>query len=237
MVKVKEDLTGRQFGRLIVLYQTEDYVTPQGKHHSRWHCVCECGKECDVIGSQLKNESVKSCGCWQHDFLKKQNKYRIKNNIVYIYFNNCDEYTIVNLDKWNEIPWIKEFCWWKNIGGYAYAKIPSRYRKFFNNKTHIFLHQLICPCENGFEPDHLDRNRLNNLTQNLKPKTRIENSQNRGFDSNNSSGHIGVNWDSTKMQWRSRITVNRKTIELGYFNNMENAIQAYKDAKSKYHIT
>lgn len=31
MVKVKEDLTGRIFGRLTVIKQAEDYVPPNGR--------------------------------------------------------------------------------------------------------------------------------------------------------------------------------------------------------------
>ena len=30
MVKVKEDLTGRRFGRLVIIKQAEDYISPNG---------------------------------------------------------------------------------------------------------------------------------------------------------------------------------------------------------------
>lgn len=35
MVNVKDDLTGRQFGRLTVLSQAEDYIDSKGKHYAR----------------------------------------------------------------------------------------------------------------------------------------------------------------------------------------------------------
>lgn len=36
MVKVKEDLTGRVFGRLTVIKQVDDYIEPKsGKHRSQ----------------------------------------------------------------------------------------------------------------------------------------------------------------------------------------------------------
>lgn len=39
MVKVKEDLTGRVFGRLTVIKQVDDYIEPKsGKHRSQWLC-------------------------------------------------------------------------------------------------------------------------------------------------------------------------------------------------------
>ena len=58
MVKVKEDLTGRVFGRLTVLCQDEDYVSPSGRHYPRWLCECSC-QEHNIIsvgGAELKDK-------------------------------------------------------------------------------------------------------------------------------------------------------------------------------------
>ena len=58
-----KDLTGQTFGMLTVLYRTDDYVTPKGKHETKFHCKCECGNETDVLSSSLRNGRTKSCGC------------------------------------------------------------------------------------------------------------------------------------------------------------------------------
>ncbi len=42
MVKVKESLVGKQFGRLTVIEQVEDYVSPKGKHRAKYSCKCTC---------------------------------------------------------------------------------------------------------------------------------------------------------------------------------------------------
>lgn len=42
MMKPKENLIGRQFGRLTVLRQDEDYISPRGKHAVKWICQCNC---------------------------------------------------------------------------------------------------------------------------------------------------------------------------------------------------
>lgn len=63
MVKVKKDLTGMVFGRLTVLEQVEDYISPQGAHRAMWLCQCECGKTTIVSGNALKRHLTKSCGC------------------------------------------------------------------------------------------------------------------------------------------------------------------------------
>ena len=54
-----KDEVGNRYGKLIVLYRTDDLR--QGE--ARWHCKCDCGRECDVSGIHLRNHSVQSCGC------------------------------------------------------------------------------------------------------------------------------------------------------------------------------
>lgn len=57
------DLTGKRFGRLVVQQRAprESRVKP------RWACVCDCGKETVVFGSQLRSGQTKSCGCLAND--------------------------------------------------------------------------------------------------------------------------------------------------------------------------
>ena len=76
MVNVKDDLTGRQFGRLTVLSQAEDYIDSKGKHYARWLCECSCENKTKLIvmGNQLKRKRTKSCGCIQKEQLIKRNK-------------------------------------------------------------------------------------------------------------------------------------------------------------------
>lgn len=44
---VKNNLVGKHFGKLTVLYDTQK----RKKGHIIWHCKCECGNECDVNGA------------------------------------------------------------------------------------------------------------------------------------------------------------------------------------------
>lgn len=54
-----EDLTGKQFGRwMVISYSGKD------KHGcALWNCKCECGTERPVSGYNLKSGDSKSCGC------------------------------------------------------------------------------------------------------------------------------------------------------------------------------
>lgn len=79
------DLTGKRFNKLTVLNRipTKDGIT-------RWECVCDCGNITNVRGSNLKNGSVKSCGCLIYE---KHNTSHMSHtrlgNIYYDMKNRC----------------------------------------------------------------------------------------------------------------------------------------------------
>jgi hypothetical protein len=62
----KVDLTGKKFGRLIV-------VSEYGRRHGSvtWFCRCECGKEKVIRSSNLLSGSSTSCGCYAAEQRKK----------------------------------------------------------------------------------------------------------------------------------------------------------------------
>ncbi|MCC2248975.1 hypothetical protein JUJ52_03255 [Virgibacillus sp. AGTR] len=65
-----EDLSGRTFNRLSVLYRTSDYVTKSGTAHVQYSCECECGAKCIVRATSLKNGRTASCGCFRKERVK-----------------------------------------------------------------------------------------------------------------------------------------------------------------------
>lgn len=228
--------------RLTVMYQVDDYVNPTtGAHIARWHCKCECENEIDTCGYRLRDKKnpVLSCGCRHIEAMmskcKKHNDYNIIDDIVYIQLSNCDDITTVNIDKWENIDFIREFCWFKDSQGYASAPVPSGMQSKFGKKT-VKLHQLICPCEDGYEPDHRDRNKLNNTTANLMQTTHSLNNHNKDKPKTNTSGVKGVGWHKAANKWIAQITVNDQHIYLGLFANKEDAIKARKDAEIKYGV-
>ncbi len=52
------DLTGQQFGKLIVIGFVKYH-----NHASFWQCHCVCGNETIVRGPDLRGGKTKSCGC------------------------------------------------------------------------------------------------------------------------------------------------------------------------------
>jgi hypothetical protein len=142
---------------------------------------------------------------------------------------------MVNLNKWNEIPYIKELCWHISNKGYVQATIPKKYQDLFNGKCTINLHNLIYPCDENYEIDHSDRNKLNNLAENLSVVTRSINMINTKTSTRNTSGVRGVSWASRDKKWLARINVNKNTIFLGLYSNKEDAIRARLQAERQYY--
>lgn len=57
------DLTGKRFGKFIIIKRGEDSIRPSGKRETVWLCHCDCGKEFNVGVSHLYNNHTQSCGC------------------------------------------------------------------------------------------------------------------------------------------------------------------------------
>ena len=53
------DITGERFNNLVVVKRVENAKGGV----AMWECICDCGNTTIVRGSNLKNGSVKSCGC------------------------------------------------------------------------------------------------------------------------------------------------------------------------------
>jgi len=51
---------------------------------------------------------------------------------------------------------------------------------------------------------------------------------------NNTSGHVGVCWYKNTGQWLSYIMVNRKIKNLGYFDDINEAIKVREEAEITY---
>lgn len=68
------DLTGLKFNYLTVIERVYDDTN---KKIVKWKCICDCGNECIVSGSNLKNGHTKSCGC----FITQANKINAQHRI------------------------------------------------------------------------------------------------------------------------------------------------------------
>lgn len=229
MVKTKENLIGKRFNRLVVLRQVEDYISPKGKHYSKWECQCDCGNITITTMNSLKAGYNQSCGCLQKDKAKiignnnkKYNKYDLSGNYGIGWTTNTDKEFYFDLEDYNKI---KDYCWIENSNGYICSTLYNQ------EKNKIYLHKIITDFE---MVDHKNRNKLDNQKSNLRKATPSENQYNRSIPKNNTSGFIGVFFDKTRGKWIAQIVKNKERIYLGGFENKKDAVKARLQGELKY---
>lgn len=69
------ELTNQKFGRLTVV---EFAMSKNGR--SYWLCKCDCGNEKIVIGKDIVNHNIQSCGCYRKESTSKRNTKHGKTN-------------------------------------------------------------------------------------------------------------------------------------------------------------
>lgn len=237
MVKVHKDLTGMTFGMLTVLRQVEDYISPQGKHTAQWECQCSCKNKTiiKVHQNNLTSGDSTSCGCQRHKKGVFHYNSRIENQ-----YDLTGEYGIGYTQKGEEF-WfdkedydlIKDYCW-----RYTKGYVTSTER---GSKKKILLHRLLMgDIPEGYIVDHKKHpmrgeNIYDNRKSNLEIKTPTQNNMNSHVSTRSSTGVTGVTYDSKVNKWQSRIGFNYKRIHLGWFDNIQDAIDARKEAEKEYY--
>ena len=238
MVKTKVDMTGWNMwehgipdSRLTVIRQVDDYVDSAGEHYAQWlcHCNCENNKEEFVVrGSHIKNGTTLSCGCLNKERLvgrpKKGNKYDLSGDYGIGWTSNTNEELYFDLEDYDKI---KEHTWYSFMDGSTKA-----IGAWDTNKgSRISMHHLL-----GFaEYDHMDRNELNNKKDNLRQCTRTENRINANRRIDNTSGFVGVSYHKADNKWWAKISVNKKEVLVGRYEDKEDAIVARLKAEKQYY--
>lgn len=235
MIKVKKDLTGQRFGRLVVVSQhEEDSVFPSGKRSAKWNCHCDCGNDCVVVGWYLTVGDTNSCGCLQKELAaergskmwKKYNTYNLSGEYGVGYTEDGSEFWF---DK-EDYELIKPYYWFYDDQGYVTTK-PTR-------MSEIKLHRLVMGANDGDVIDHKNHPRrhehkIDNRKCNLRYATDSQNAMNRHTHSNNTSGVKGVGWKKEFQKWCAYICKDYKQIHLGYFDSFDEAVAARKKAEKE----
>lgn len=65
--KKKQDLTGKRFGKLVVLKFSEEETQRRNNSQKYWECQCDCGNIKYTTTRNLKSGLCKSCGCLQKE--------------------------------------------------------------------------------------------------------------------------------------------------------------------------
>lgn len=127
------DLSGKRFGRLLVIERAEPIISSSGKTVQMWRCKCDCGNETVVRHGCLQGGHTTSCGCYHkekfgdinrtHNLSNKSHLYSVwKNMKDRCYREKCKSYKnyggrgISVCDEWRNN--YKAFYDWSIENGY-----------------------------------------------------------------------------------------------------------------------
>lgn len=98
--------------------------------------------------------------------------------------------------------------------------------------SRIYLHRYITKAPDGIQVDHINGDRLDNRSKNLRVCTNKQNNRNKGPQKGK---YKGVHWSKTSKRWVAQITKNYKVRHLGCFMTAEAAALAYNEAAKELH--
>lgn len=215
-----EKIIGQKFGRLTVINELEPKKEKNGSKSRMALCRCECGKTKSVRVASLKSGLSKSCGCLRNERTRagrnlpeKVERVIVVGNIGYIYVSGTDKRMLCDKE---DIDKLCEYCWEILDTGYA--------RSNNQHKPRIRAHRLVLEAKEGEIVDHINRNRLDNRKENLRIVSNRANCLHRELHKENKTGYAGVK--KAKHGYTARGMKNGKSILIGKFDNLEDAIEA-----------
>lgn len=123
-------------------------------------------------------------------------------------------------------------------GKRAGSKMSHGYYRVCINYTAYTGHALAWFYMTGewptYEVDHINMDRADNRFCNLRLANQYQNSNNRGKNRNNTSGHKCVFWHKKAGKWTVTIVVNGEKIYLGLYESLDKAVEVSRAAIHKY---
>ncbi len=200
----KQVLIGEKYSLLTVI-KLERVIKYTKQNTEFYRCKCECGNEIVVDASRLRTGKKKHCGC-------KELKYLDLTGEKY------GQLTVLGLNEKRG----RSYYWdcVCSCGGTTVVGTHGLRRSDGPIKS--------CGClakdavRKNQQIGLVDGTNVNAIKEGRKP------------NKNNSSGHLGVSWNTNRKKWYAGIEFKGKSIYLGSSVNLEEAIKFRKDGEEKY---
>lgn len=186
-----------------------------------YECRCDCGTVRDVYYRSIENGDSESCGCLRRELQRETLIGEDRTGQVF------GRLTVLVRDKSRRGYWICD-CECgnrKSIRGTSLTKKKKPTRS--------------CGCiQKGVASDIGSKTVKGNsrevLLQNAMYHTNFHVIGSKKLPKNNTSGHKGVRWDSSRNKWRAYIDVQGKSLYLGRYDRKEDAIRVREEAEKQY---
>lgn len=208
------DLTGHRYGKLTV-------VSMAGRMSSgitSWNCVCDCGKTCIRGRKTLRKYEHSSCGCGTNEasWETRREKY--------------GDYAKTRLPEYKIWQHIRRRCHPKT-GHKHYGKrgitVCDRWSESFEN----FIEDMGRRPSEKYSIDRIDVNGNYDQSNCRWTTWEVQCRNKRVF---NKLGAPGVYWDKQRSKYRVIMSVNGKSVTVGRYDSVEEAVKAREDAEIKY---
>lgn len=211
------DMTGKRFGRWTVLMIDSEKLGGR----IAWKCVCDCGTKRSVIGRDLRNGKSTSCGCISKEktiqrSFKHGHAKRSGHNITYKSWSSMIERCTNPNSKV-----------WSYYGGKG-IKVCERWFSYSN-----FVEDMGERPSLKYSIDRIDPSG-NYEPGNCRWADDYEQRINSRSGPKNTSGFVGVSWNSNPGRWHASIGYKGKIINLGYYISFEDAVKARIEGEKKY---
>ena len=202
MEKIEEeikDMTPKLLGEVYRKFPTE-----KSKHRTRYGLYeCQyCNNTFEAIFNNVKRGNTKSCGCFATHGLSSNKFYHTWYDMKYRCYNTMRQD-------------------YKNYGGRGITVCEE----WLDVVNFVAWAEKTYPNIEGYTLDRIDNDKgysPENCTWSDKTTQAI----NQRIMKNNKSGYVGVVWYKPLSKWMVQIMVNRKNKNLGYYQNIEEAVQA-----------
>lgn len=113
------------------------------------------------------------------------------------------------------------YNWFLGKNGYAYRS--GKMKNSVRGKA-VYLHREIMGFPDG-AVDHINRDKLDCRRSNLRCASKSQNALNAGVPSDNTSGHRGIDFDTSRRKWCARIKISGRQYNLGRHDDKLDAVR------------